>query len=58
MAGALTIIAISIAILILLLLIFREIVLWYTKVNERIALQKETNRLLRKLAGEKKLKAS
>lgn len=34
------------------LLIVREVVCWYWKVNEHIALQKETNRLLAKIAGE------
>lgn len=33
----------------------REIVCWYYKINERIDLQKETNRLLRKMVGEPEL---
>lgn len=38
--------------LIILFFVCRELFCWYYKINERIALQKETNRLLRKLVGE------
>gem|GEM_PF-5399894 len=34
-------------------MIFREVIMWYYKVNERIELQKETNRLLKKLVKDK-----
>ena len=32
--------------------LFREIFCWYYRINERVDLQKETNRLLKKIAGE------
>jgi len=38
-----------IAIAIVLLMVIREIVCWYSKINERIELQKQTNELLKKL---------
>jgi hypothetical protein len=37
------------AILVIIFLIFREFVMWYWKVNERITLQNNTNDLLREL---------
>lgn len=42
-------------ILVVLFFIFREVVNWFWKINEQIKLQKETNRLLRKIAGEPEL---
>lgn len=33
-------------------IILRELMCWYYKINERIKLQKEANRLLKKLVGE------
>ena len=41
-----------IAILIGLFLLLREVMCWYYKINKRIQLQEETNRLLKKLIGE------
>lgn len=46
MAG---IIIISLVFAIFLILVCREIVCWYCKINIRIDLQKETNKLLREL---------
>lgn len=40
------------AILIVAFFALRDVYLWYTKTNEIINNQNETNRLLRKLAGE------
>ena len=41
-----------------LIFIGRAITLWYFKINERITQQHETNRLLRKLAGEPELQST
>jgi hypothetical protein len=41
--------------ILVLFLLGRRIVLWYMKIDESILLQKETNRLLRKIAGEKEI---
>lgn len=38
--------------IIALFLVFRNINLWYFRINEIISNQQETNRLLRKIAGE------
>lgn len=43
---------IGFCVFLLILIALREVVCWYYKINERIALQKETIRLLKKLAGE------
>lgn len=42
----------GIAASILIIFLLREVVCWYNKTNELVKLQKETNRLLRKIAGE------
>lgn len=36
----------------------RLLVLWYYKIDERLAQMHETNRLLRKLAGEEEVKSN
>lgn len=41
---------VSLAVLIVIFLIFREIVCWYWKINERIRLQHKTNYLLGKIS--------
>ncbi len=40
-------IGVGIAIFFAVFLILRELMCWYYKINERVALQKETNRLLK-----------
>lgn len=49
MENAIVTVLVIVVVLLLLFLILREVMCWYWKVNERILLQKETNRLLRKL---------
>jgi hypothetical protein len=41
-----------------LFLIFRNMVCWYYKINDRIELQKKTNRLLEELIELERVKAS
>ena len=38
-----------IAIAIVLFIVFREVIMWYYKINERVKLQKDTNELLTKI---------
>jgi len=42
----------SILFIMLVFLIFRELVCWYWKINERVNLQKRTNLILRKILEE------
>jgi hypothetical protein len=42
------IVFVVICVTVILFLIMRNIALWYLKINERIELQKETNKLLEK----------
>jgi len=44
-------ILVYIAVVVLIFLVCREIVAWYFKINERNALLKENNRLLRKMVN-------
>lgn len=46
MASTLTTLLIVLAIAVIVFLVIREIVCWYSKINERIELQKKTNMLL------------
>lgn len=49
MNSAITYVIIVLIIVIVLFLVFREVILWYFSIKERIELQKEQNFLLRKL---------
>ena len=44
----------TLIIFILFFLIIREIVMWYYKINKRVEIMRETNKLLRELIGEVK----
>ncbi|MFP4471550.1 MAG: hypothetical protein ACLFPE_12755 [Bacteroidales bacterium] len=50
MENVILVLVITLAVLIVIFLIFREIVCWYWKINERIKLQYKTNWLLEKIS--------
>lgn len=43
---------VGIVILIILFLVLREVACWYWKINERIALQNDTNKLLKNILNQ------
>ena len=45
-------------ILIVLFLVLREVACWYWKINERIALQNDTNNLLKKILNQQNITTS